>query len=105
MSMCQSIPSRSTAGALPSFAPAGNALLQRKCACGNHTMAGGECEECSKEKRSGLQTKLKVNEPGDIYEQEADRIADQVMATPAPHEGSGAPPRIQRFSGQSHGQL
>jgi hypothetical protein len=30
-------------------------------------------------RRLGLQTKLRVNEPGDIYEQEADRVADQVM--------------------------
>src|SRR5262245_12912773 len=58
-------------------------LLQRKCACGNNTMAGGGCEECGKKQRLGLQTKLTVNEPGDVYEQEADRIADQVMATPA----------------------
>ena len=71
----------------------------------HHTMAGGECSECSKKKRLGLQTKLKVNEPGDIYEQEADRIADEVMATPAHHAVSGAPPRIQRFSGQSTGQM
>ena len=56
-------------------------------------------------KRLGLQTKLKVNEPGDIYEREADRVADQVMATPAHPAVSGAPPRIQRFSGQSHGQM
>ena len=26
-----------------------------------------------------IQTKLKINEPGDIYEQEADRVAEQVM--------------------------
>ena len=71
----------------------------------HHTMAGSECSECSKKKRLGLQTKLKVNEPGDIYEQEADRIADQVMATPAHPAVSGAPPRIQRFSGQSNGQM
>jgi len=29
-----------------------------------------------------IQTKLKVNAPGDIYEQEADRIADRVMRKP-----------------------
>jgi len=68
-------------------------------------MAGGECAECSKQKRLGLQTKLKVNEPGDIYEREADRIADQVMAAPAHHAVSRAPPRIQRYSGQSNGQM
>ncbi len=31
-----------------------------------------------------IQTKLKVNRPGDRYEQEADRIADQVMRMPEP---------------------
>jgi hypothetical protein len=80
-------------------------LLQRKCACGTHTVAGGECEECGKKKRRGLQTKLKVNEPGDIYEQEADRIADQVMAKPAHRGVSGGSPRIQRFARQPTGQM
>jgi hypothetical protein len=45
-----------------------------------------------------------VNEPGDSYEQEADRIADQVLAMPAHPAVSSAPPRIQRFVGQSTGQ-
>ena len=31
-----------------------------------------------------IQTKLKINEPGDIYEQEADRVADAVMRMPEP---------------------
>ncbi|MCG3111605.1 MAG: DUF4157 domain-containing protein [Candidatus Manganitrophus sp. SB1] len=31
-----------------------------------------------------LQAKLTISSPGDIYEQEADRIADQIMHTPAP---------------------
>jgi len=44
-------------------------LIQRKCACGDTPGSTGECEECSKNKRLGLQTKLEVNEPGDIYEQ------------------------------------
>jgi len=35
-----------------SFVPASNGLLQRKCACGNHTMAGGECKGCSRKKRA-----------------------------------------------------
>jgi hypothetical protein len=52
----------------------------------------------------GLQTKLKVNEPGDIYEQEADRIADQVLTAPLHSDVSGAPIRIQHFSGQTNGQ-
>ena len=57
----------------------GQDMLQRKegqCAC------GGGCPGC----QSGLpvQTKLSISEPGDIYEQEADRVADQVMRMPDP---------------------
>ncbi len=54
----------------------GMALLQRKCAC------GGGCPRC--QEQALLQTKLKINEPGDKYEQEADRIADRVMQMPEP---------------------
>jgi hypothetical protein len=31
-----------------------------------------------------IQAQLAVNQPGDVYEQEADRVADQVMRMPAP---------------------
>jgi hypothetical protein len=54
----------------------GMPLLQRKCAC------GGGCPRCQDE--LGIQTKLKIGEPGDKYEQEADRIADEVMRMPQP---------------------
>src|SRR5262245_64688799 len=80
-------------------------ILQRKCACGGATGILGGCEACGKKRPPGLQTKLRINEPGDIYEQEADRIANQVMAAPASTAVSGAPLRIQRFSGQSNGQV
>jgi hypothetical protein len=33
---------------------------------------------------TGIQAKLKVGQPGDIYEQEADRVADAVMQMPEP---------------------
>ncbi len=113
-----------------------SSLLQRTCACGQHTIAGGECEACRKtregtiqhaaassapvnavppvvrdvlsspgqpldagtrtfmEPRFGLdfsqipihslqtsvpQAKLMVNQPGDVYEQEADQVAEVVM--------------------------
>jgi hypothetical protein len=48
----------------------------------------------------GLQTKLRTSEPGDVYEQEADRVADQAMAASAHHAVHQTPPRVQRFSGQ-----
>lgn len=54
----------------------GMPLLQRKCAC------GGGCPRCKDE--LGIQTKLKIGEPGDKYEQQADRIADEVMRMPDP---------------------
>jgi len=54
----------------------GMPLLQRKCAC------GGGCPRCQDE--LGIQTKLKIGEAGDKYEQEADRIADEVMRMPEP---------------------
>src|SRR6476619_8584756 len=54
--------------------------------------------------KSGMiQAKLKVNEPGDLYEQEADRLADQVMATPTHPAIKNVQPRIQRVSGESNG--
>jgi hypothetical protein len=124
-----------------SDSPAATGLLQRKCACGQHTTdQHGQCTECNKkgqllqrrainqsgpeiappivhqvlrspgrpldaatrtdmEPRFGhdfsripahtggptqIQAKLTINKPGDKYEQEADRIADQVMRMPDP---------------------
>jgi hypothetical protein len=47
-----------------------------------------------------------VNEPGDIYEQEADRVAEQVLARPTQTDVSSAAQRIQTFlGGQSKGQI
>jgi hypothetical protein len=54
----------------------GMPLLQRKCAC------GGGCPRCQDE--LGIQTKLKISEPGDKYEEEADQIADEMMRMPEP---------------------
>ena len=78
-------------------------LLQRKCACGSPTSSlTGECAECESKKR--LQTKLTIGASNDPLEQEADRVADQVLAAPAHSAVSGAPPRIQRYTGQATGQ-
>ncbi len=76
-------------------------VLQRKCACGNTAGSSGSCAECQSKQEGILQTKLQIGEVGDRYEQEADRVADQVMAAPAHSVISGAPPRIQRFTGQA----
>ncbi len=81
----------------PAFSPAPSGLLQRKCACGKHAAAGGECSECSRKKRLGLQPKLRMGAPGDAYEQEADRMADEVMAGQLRPGARDPAPRLQRF--------
>ncbi len=57
------------------------------CAC------GGTCPRCRGE--THIQPKLAISQPGDAYEQEADRIADQVMRMRDPR-ASPAPPGVQR---------
>ncbi len=42
--------------------PAGSGILQRKCTCGNHTVAGGECAECHKKRLQRMATHQ--GEPG-----------------------------------------
>ena len=68
------------------FMPARTGLLQRKCACGGTPGPTGECATCRRKRLSGgtLQTRLRVNQPGDRFEQEADRVTDQVMRMPEP---------------------
>lgn len=66
-------PKMPTAGPELSFTRAPGRMLQRKCACGGTVAAGGECAECRNKR---LQTKLAVNQPGDRFEHEADRMAD-----------------------------
>lgn len=59
-------------------------VLQRKCACGGSASFSGECEACKSKKplEKPLQARWRINEPGDQYEQEADRVAEQVMRMP-----------------------
>jgi hypothetical protein len=78
-----------------------NRFLQRKCVCGTAGPAG-ECAEC-REENLRLQTKLRINEPGDAYEQEADRVADEVMAKTANSGITSATPRIQRYTVRASG--
>jgi Domain of unknown function (DUF4157) len=51
-----------------------------------------------------LQTKLSIGASDDKYEREADRVADRVMSASPNSVVSSAPPRIQRFTGQTTGQ-
>lgn len=55
-----------------------NSFIQRKPVCS----CGGTCPKCRHD--FGIQPKLKIGAPNDKYEQEADRVADQVMRMPEP---------------------
>ena len=87
-----------------SLLPATQGIVQRKCACGNHSIVGEKCKECVKKNR-GLQRKLAIGAGNDPLEHEADRVADQVMAMSTNSRIGKTPLRIQRFTGQSTGQL
>ncbi|HEU4711213.1 MAG TPA: DUF4157 domain-containing protein [Pyrinomonadaceae bacterium] len=76
------------------------AVLQRKCGCGQHT-GGGSCSDCDKKKVLGLQTKLTIGDAGDVYEREADQVADQVMSSAAHGRVKPAALQIQRYGGIS----
>lgn len=54
--------------------------LQRACDCGGAAGPSGKCAECEAKEKLGVRTKLTINVPGDAYEQEADRVADKVVA-------------------------
>ena len=60
----------------PEVTPAHSSLVQRRCACAG---GGSDCE-CDEKQRP--QMKLAVSRPGDAFEQEADRVAAQVMRMP-----------------------
>jgi len=84
-----------------SLTPAAKGMLHRQCACGQHTAAGGECEEC-KNKREGTLQRSAINSSPihDPFEQEADRIACQIIAAPAHRPAVMAPPLIQGLARQ-----
>ncbi len=74
--------------------------------------AGVGAEFAATSRGKALQTKLAINEPGDSYEQEADRVSEQVMRMPEPRvqrtcacggpeeceECGKNPPSLQRMS-------
>ena len=89
--------------AMSRAAPTPSVMLQLKCACGGSSGLTGSCTECEKKKLVGqpLQKKLRINEPSDEYEQEADRVAEQVMRMAEPAKQKGASittraPQVQR---------
>ncbi len=62
----------------PLVSPVSDAFIQQKSSCA----CGGGCQRC--QGRLPLQAKLRIGASVDKYEQEADRMADQVIRMPEP---------------------
>lgn len=75
-------------------------LLQRKCSCGGSGALSltGECDSCRKAR---LQRKISIGASNDPLEQDADRVADQVMAISPETSPTQSQPRIRRATGHS----
>lgn len=70
--------SRAAPAVLP-IRPDAQLQMQRKAACA----CGGGCPRCAQEHTPEIiQTKLQISAPGDLYELEADAVAEQVMRMP-----------------------
>lgn len=90
---------RRAAKATPGTSEHAGLLIQRKCACCASTTArAGQFEACSAGNRT--HPKLTIGAASDPLEQEADRVADAVLSSPALAGVSGGQPRIQRSLGQ-----
>src|SRR6267154_1916119 len=84
-------PLQKTAAALPAtcpIAPITKSTLSIQCKPG--CACGGECPDCQEDLEDvDIQNKLAISMPGDPFEQEADRVADQVMRMPGPQVQRG----------------
>ena len=85
-------------------AAAQSALLQGKRASDFTDELSGDSEECQ-EKRMILQPKLRISQPGDRYELEADRAADQIRRMEEPTPFSCNPLAVQQLDAGSVGPI
>ncbi|MEM1251931.1 MAG: DUF4157 domain-containing protein [Cyanobacteria bacterium P01_H01_bin.21] len=102
--MSQQAHLQNKSGPQPSVTSAKSGMLQRKCSCGKTAGLTKKCSDCESKKlelwkqevaqvnrqesppviHDLIQPQLKVGKPNDRYEQEADRIANQVTQMPQP---------------------
>src|SRR6476659_204458 len=59
-------------------------VLQRKCACGQHTGGEGECAECKKKKRTLQRRALDDRRPGDVPPVVEEVLSGPGQPLPAP---------------------
>jgi len=58
--MSEHLTAQTQTAAKPTITPIAGNVVQRQCACGQHTSAGGECAECKK-KREGMLQRAAIN--------------------------------------------
>ena len=66
---------------LPTANPVRAGFLQRRCACGQHTIAGGECEACRRRGENTLRRAAVVSSPGGIARPSSTRSCRPSYAT------------------------
>jgi Domain of unknown function (DUF4157) len=80
------------AASVPIASRTSGPALQRKCACGTHTIGGGACGSCSK------QGSLTVGASDGEQEREAERVAGQVMRMRSSGRVTPSSVSAQRFA-------
>lgn len=98
----QCLPQMKTAASMTSSS---SLLVQRQCACGGKSSLSGECEECKKKNVLGVQPKLEIGSPEDIYEREADHVADQILREPSGKNPNLTPLKVSSYTGFSSNSL
>lgn len=83
----------------PGSGPGSYQRLQRQCAACK--AADRPCTDCDKEKDKGrgVMARLEVGPSGDAFEQEADRVAAQVMRDTGPTSATASPVSVRRTPG------
>lgn len=69
----------------PAFSPPANSSLRNQTLLQMQQDYGNDyVRRMVEDSGTPIQTSLKISRPGDVFEQEADRVSEQVMRTPAP---------------------
>ncbi len=80
---------------------AAGGVLQRQCACGQHTTAGGECEAC-KQKREGTLQRAAIN-PAPVHE--VPPIVHEVLRSPGQPLDAGTRAFVEPRFGRDFSQI
>src|SRR2546421_8205385 len=84
-----------------SFAKVSPGQLQRKCACGQHTTGGAECEDCKKKNESSIQRRAS-NAAGPAG---VPPIVDEVLRSPGQPLDPGTRAFFEPRFGQDFSQI